>query len=289
MLPVSVVIATRNRPAELCRTLSRLAQLHPPPPVIVVDNASDPPVDWLHRHPAAPDVVRLPRNRGGAARTVGVRRARTPYVAFSDDDSWWAPDALPTAVAAFERHARLGLVAARTLVGPEEVPDPLNHTLATSPLPNPDGMPGTAVLGCLACASVVRREAYLAAGGFPEVLMVGGEESILCYDLAAAGWGVRYLPEVIAHHYPSQCRPPRAHRDTVQWRNAVLTCWMRRRLSLALGETWRLARAARSRDEAARAALAGLVRRLPAALAARRPLPESVENDISLTDRFARI
>jgi GT2 family glycosyltransferase len=38
---VTVVIATRNRPAELARTLSHLAALRPAPPTIVVDNASD--------------------------------------------------------------------------------------------------------------------------------------------------------------------------------------------------------------------------------------------------------
>jgi hypothetical protein len=30
-------------------------------------------------------------------RTLGVRAATTPYVAFSDDDSWWEPGALQSA------------------------------------------------------------------------------------------------------------------------------------------------------------------------------------------------
>ena len=90
----------------------------------------------------------LARNVGAAVRNAGVRRARTPYVAFSDDDSWWQPGALRRAAAALDADPRLGLVAARTLVGPGE-PDPVNEAMAASPLREGGG---AAVLGFLACA-----------------------------------------------------------------------------------------------------------------------------------------
>src|SRR3954465_11387934 len=90
--PVTVVIITRDRALELGQTLQRLAALPERPPVIVVANASgsSPPV-------SAPGVrlSRLPRNAGAAGRNVGVAQAHTPYVAFCDDDSPCAPDALP--------------------------------------------------------------------------------------------------------------------------------------------------------------------------------------------------
>jgi GT2 family glycosyltransferase len=288
---VTVVIATRNRPAELARTLGRLSALSPAPPIVVVDNASegaaDGELDWLRRNPAAAQLVALPRNLGGAARTVGARYARTPYVAFSDDDSWWAPDALSRAAAALDRHPRLAMVVGRTLVGPSARPDPLNAALAASPLPERvTGLPGRPVLGGLACATVVRRSAFLQAGGFHPVLMVGGEEALLCYDLAAGGWGVRFLPEVVAHHHPASHRPPLAHRQAVQRRNAALTRWLRRPLPVAAADTWRLARRAPG-DPVARAALVGLIRRLPVALAERRRLPAPVEQDIAMLERAA--
>lgn len=53
-----------------------------------------------------------------------MARAGTPYVAFADDDSWWAPGALAEAVALFDRHPRLAVLAARILVGAEQRPDP---------------------------------------------------------------------------------------------------------------------------------------------------------------------
>jgi GT2 family glycosyltransferase len=280
----SVVIATRDRPDSLARTLDELSGLRPVPPIIVVDNASRGDLGWLHRHPARPRVIALPRNRGGAARTVGARASGTPYVAFSDDDSWWDPDALQLAADAFDRHPRLGLVAGRTLVGPQLKLDPVSAAMDSSPLPASGDLPGRPVLGCLACASVVRRRAYLAVGGFRELFLIGGEETLLCYDLAAAGWAVRYLPEVVAHHRPAAERPATLERRARQRRNAALVCWMRRPLGVAAADSWRLARAA-GRDRTARAALTGLLRALPVALADRRRLPASVECDIRTLER----
>jgi GT2 family glycosyltransferase len=281
---VSVVIATRDRPRSLTRTLDRLAALRPVPPVIVVDNASraGPPRD----HPAVRHVIALDRNLGAAARPAGAYRASTPYVAFSDDDSWWAPGALPVAADALDRHPGLALVAGRTLVGAGRQPDPANAAMAGSPLPAIDHLPGRRVLGCLACATVVRRDAYLGVGGFHELMQVGGEETLLCYDLAAAGWQIRYLDRVVALHHPSPSRPPRWRRQARQRRNEALVRWMRRPLPVAVLDTWELARAS-THDPVARAALAGLLRRLPAAVASRHRLPDVVERDVRLLEQSA--
>ncbi|MBV9380744.1 MAG: glycosyltransferase family 2 protein, partial [Streptosporangiaceae bacterium] len=90
MTAVTVVIATRNRETELRRTLGRLAELPEKPAVIVIDNASTDGTRAAARDacPAA-ELITLPENRGAWARNVGVARAATEYVAFSDDDSWW--------------------------------------------------------------------------------------------------------------------------------------------------------------------------------------------------------
>ena len=62
------------------------------------------------------------------------------------------------------------------------------------------------MLGFLACGAVVRREAYLAAGGFDDVVFFMGEEERLALDLATLGWGLAYVDEVVAHHHPSPTR-----------------------------------------------------------------------------------
>lgn len=204
---VSVVIATRNRPDKLAATLDRLAALRPVPPIIVVDNASDTDPGRVLRHPTRPGLIRQQRNRGSAARTIGARATTTPYVAFCDDDSWWAPGALTVAANLLDQHRWLALVAARVLVEPGGQPDPVSTAMADSPLPDQTGLPGRPVLSCLARASVVRRGAFLAAGGFGELLSTDGVETRLCYDLVAAGWQVRFVPDVVAHHRPSSQRP----------------------------------------------------------------------------------
>ncbi|MFF9864804.1 glycosyltransferase family 2 protein [Streptomyces sp. NPDC013953] len=275
MSRISVVVITRDRRDQLLRTLDRLAQLPERPPVIVVDNASsDGTADAVRaRHPQV-TLLTPGRNLGAVGRTLGVRRARTPYVAFSDDDSWWEPGSLERAADLLDRHERLGLIAARISVGADGAPDPLNGLLARSPLGRTPDLPGPQVLGFLACAAVARRAAYLEAGGYHPVLFFGGEETCLAYDLAARGWGVCHVPDVVAVHRPTG--GVRAGRPARQRRNAVLTAWLRRPLSVALRHTGTLAAEARQ-DPEARAALRELLARLPAALRARRPLPASVE------------
>lgn len=50
-----------------------------------------------------------------------------------------------------------------------------------------------------------------------------GEEALLAMDLAAAGWNLAYVPELVAHHLPApDGRDPRARRR-VKARNQVLT------------------------------------------------------------------
>src|SRR4051794_32547822 len=92
---VDVVIATRDRRTLLLRTLAELAALPENPHVIVVDNGSsdDTAAAVEAAHPEV-ELIRLTENAGAAGRTIGAERSQAPYVAFADDDSWWAPGAL---------------------------------------------------------------------------------------------------------------------------------------------------------------------------------------------------
>jgi GT2 family glycosyltransferase len=239
--PVAVVIATRNRGPELVGTLARLRALEERPPIVVVDNGSTDGTAELVRagHPEV-RVVGLRRNRGGAARTVGARLVDSPYVAFSDDDSWWAPGALGQAAELLDRHPRLAVLAARVLVGPDRRRDPVCDEMAHSPLGRAADLPGPSVLGFIACGAVVRRSAFLEVGGFHARLGVGGEEELLAVDLAARGWGLAYVEEVVAYHHPSPSRDPSARRR-VQVRNALWSAWLRRPLGGAARQTVHLA------------------------------------------------
>ncbi|MFH9613535.1 glycosyltransferase family 2 protein [Streptomyces pratensis] len=277
---------TKDRPESALHTLDRLAALPERPPVVVVDNGLDRAVtEALRAHPSGPQVLAPGWNTGALGRNLAVRHADTPYVAFSDDDSWWQAGALRRAADLLDAHPRLGLLAARSLVGPEERDDPLNELLARSPLPPDPALPGRPVLGFLGCACVVRRRAHLEAGGYHALLFFGAEETLLAYDLAAAGWGVSYDPSVAAYHHPDPgARPGRA---ALLRRNALLTAWLRRPVHVALRHTVALGAAAARGDAGAAAALGGAAVRLPAALRLRRRLPLGVERRVRLLERNA--
>jgi glycosyltransferase involved in cell wall biosynthesis len=88
-----VVIPTYNRPGPLQRAVaSALAQRGVDVEVIVVDDGSSPRVT-SNALPAEVTIARTGECGGVAtARNMGARLARSPWLAFLDDDDWWAPD-----------------------------------------------------------------------------------------------------------------------------------------------------------------------------------------------------
>jgi GT2 family glycosyltransferase len=271
---VTVVVATRNRCERLRRCLQQLSQLPEQPHVIVVDNGStDNTAAMVRIRFPSVSLIRLPRNHGAVARNVGVLLARTPVVAFADDDSAWEPGSLAAAARYMERHPRLALIAARTLVGPKRRVDDLSTAMAAAPLGHEPDLPGPSILGFLACAAVVRREAFLRAGGFDPVVFFMGEEDRLAYDLQRLGWGMAYCEDIQARHEPDVANPARA---LLADRNRVLTLWMRRPLSAALSATVALLGRAVTHPPAWRTA-GQLLYRLPAAIARRRGPNPNVE------------
>jgi GT2 family glycosyltransferase len=273
---VAVVMITHNRVGEVLRSLDRLIRLPERPRIVVVDNgSSDGTAELIRICCPGVQVVGLRRNQGAAARTTGARLVDSPYVAFSDDDSWWAPGALSRAVELFDRHPRLAVLAARVLVGPEERLDPVCAEMAHSPLGQAADLPGPSVLGFIACGAVVRRSAFLEVGGFDARLGVGGEEELLSVDLAAGGWGLAYVDEVVAHHHPSPSRDPLGRRR-VQVRNALWSAWLRRPLGGAARQTAQLAALA-VHQRGASSGLFLAVLGLPWVLRERRPVPRELE------------
>jgi GT2 family glycosyltransferase len=265
---VTVVVAARNGCAELRRSLARHQG-----PVIVIDNGStDQTLPMIAREFPAVQVVPLPRNDGATARNLGAALASTPYVAFADDDSWWEPGALETAAGLFEAYPRLGLIAGRVLVGGQERLDDVSRLMAQAPLGTEPDLPGPSVLGFLACAAIVRRQAFLTVGGFDDVVFFFGEEERVALDLVTAGWGLAYVDGVIAHHYP---QPVPEHRARIQLaaRNRLLTAVMRRPWPVVVGTAWQLCRS----GPAQRRGLLAAARRVPRAVRRRSRLSPRVE------------
>lgn len=272
---VTTVVMTRNRRDQLLASLPRHRA-----PLIVVDNGStDGSLEAIGASRPDAQVISPGRNLGACARNLGVEQARTPYVAFADDDSWWASGAMERAVQVLSAHPDIAVLVASVLVGPEERPDPINAMLTDSPLPDRPGLPGRPVLGFLACAAVVRRDAFLAAGGFDDVVFFFGEETRLALDLATRGWALQHLPELVVHHHPAPGRADNAGKPLLADRNDLLTAVMRRPWRVVGGAALTLLR---SPDRWP--ALVAAARRTPRALRRRTRLPDHVEAQLRLLE-----
>lgn len=114
---VSVVVPTRDRPGRLAGAVaSVLAQTHRALEVVVVDDASDQPVEPLLRARFADEprlrVVRNDRPGGAAAsRNRGLAETGSPVVAFLDDDDRWHPAKVERQLAALAGDDGAGLVS----------------------------------------------------------------------------------------------------------------------------------------------------------------------------------
>ncbi len=110
---VSVVIATRDRPALLRRALDGiLDQCHPAMiEVIVVFDRSEPDHELAFETEDRRVVVTTNDRAPGlaGARNSGVARSTQPWIAFCDDDDEWLPNKLAGQFAALDRAPECGL------------------------------------------------------------------------------------------------------------------------------------------------------------------------------------
>ena len=168
--------------------------------VIVVDDASDPPLEPL----AGALMIRLARNSGpGAARNAGLAEVTTPLVAFVDTDVDVDGDWLSRLLPHFN-DPLVALVAPR--VGCSEGSTTLaQYEMVRSPLDLGDQparvAAGSRVSYVPAAALLVRSDALRAIGGFDESLRTG-EDVDMVWRLLDAGHRCRYEPASVVHHRP---------------------------------------------------------------------------------------
>ncbi|MEV2256552.1 glycosyltransferase [Streptomyces sp. NPDC050147] len=283
----TVVVITKDRRTELLRTLRTLRELPERPPVIVTDNDSrDGTAEAVARQFPEVELLRPGRNLGAVGRNLAVRHARTPYVAFCDDDTWWEPGSLRRAADLLDAHPPLAAVTARIVVEPSGQEDPVVAELRDSPLSGPDWLPGPALGSFLAAATVIRADAFRGVGGFHPGLWLGGEEELLATDLLTRGHWLSYVPELTIHHHASQVRDS-TDRRVLGLRNTLWFTWLRRPLPSALRRTGHLLRTV-PRDKPTLRALARAVAGLPWVLRERAPVPASVEARIVALEKARR-
>jgi glycosyltransferase involved in cell wall biosynthesis len=206
----TVVVATRDRPHALARCLTALTwQTLSPLEVVVVDDAS---ADGEEVRAVVARTL-LDRNGGpqmrvvvadglgpAAARNLGARAAGAPVVCFTDDDCVPVPRWAELLVAACAGGgAAAGTTVADAVAGRAAIASQLvTHTLQLASLDAAAGTLGFAPTCNLAC-----RADMLRALPFDESFaLAAGEDRDWCSRLAAAGVGLRFVPEAIVEHCP---------------------------------------------------------------------------------------
>jgi glucosyl-dolichyl phosphate glucuronosyltransferase len=218
---LTVVICTHDRPAYLQSCLESLAAQGPKRcrcVVLVVDSASTPAsaleiVALAAAHGA--NYVRLDHPGLSVARNAGLAAARTPWVAYIDDDArvkrgWMCAIAdavgrLPSDTGAIGGSIAPDWEAPCPVWWPPELVPALTVLEWDQPGRVGDGSlpPNVEPYGA---NMVFRREALRGVGGFPPQLgrigskLLSGEEMWVMRVLRQAGWNIRYEPGVAVCH-----------------------------------------------------------------------------------------
>ncbi|WP_354438372.1 glycosyltransferase [Marmoricola sp. OAE513] len=235
-----VVLTMGTRPEDLAAGLASLqAQRGVDLDILVVGNGWEPT--------GLPDGVRgigLPENLG----IPGGRNAGAPYVAgdllfFLDDDARPATDDyVARAVAMFEADPTLGLIHPRVDATEGEAPGRWVPRVRKG-----DPRRSSPAFVLWEGGSVMRREAFDAVGGWPELYRYSHEGIEFVWRMWDQGWKVWYAGDLVCLHPPID---PTRHETYFRF-NARHRVWIAKRnlrwpLSWAYVATWTLVQLVRS-------------------------------------------
>jgi glucosyl-dolichyl phosphate glucuronosyltransferase len=258
-MDLTVCICTHNRPLyvrDCLNGLRRQSVLRDRFAILLVDSASSACTaaelaDMATQHNAR--LVRLDQPGISLARNTGAWAARTPFIAYIDDDAIPAVDWVETILEAIAQPGRLPALIGGRILPKWEAPLPAwwpaslrgvlsiiehegNGEYRTAAVP--------AGLEPYAANIVVHVLSLLAAGGFGATLgrygntLLSDEEVQLAWTLQDAGYSVRYDSRMVVHHQIQARRlDPAWLLSRLYWQGA--SCVLTRRLLHRPDTVWR--------------------------------------------------
>jgi GT2 family glycosyltransferase len=213
-----VVVCTNNRPAELERCLSGIAQQTiPPMEIVVVDNAmlDDRIVGIASRFGAR--YIQEPRQGASSARNRGVAESSGEIIAYLDDDAYPNADWLANLLTGFQ-DAHVMAVGGRTVAPVVDAESRELCALIQGPgsvmekivvdKSHPQWFEMTAFGGLGMTGNMgFRRAAFELLNGFDQRLGLpdaAGEEQFAVFNLVDRGFKAAYVPDAVVTH-PTSC------------------------------------------------------------------------------------
>lgn len=217
MALATIAISSRNRANDLRRALQSACSQSVAVEVLVVDDASEDdtaeivrsefPTATLFRHQTPTGYI--------AARNELARRASTPFVFSIDDDAAFSSPRVVEQTLADFSDRRIGAVAI-----PFINVDTDNHIRQKSP----DSLSTFVTDRFIGTAHALRRDVFVALGGYGEHFVHQGEEGDYCIRMMDAGYFVRLGNADPIHHFESP-RRSYARMDYYGRRNDILFAW----------------------------------------------------------------
>ncbi|HLI28668.1 MAG TPA: glycosyltransferase [Chloroflexota bacterium] len=237
---LAVVVPNYNGADHLADCLGSLEALAYPRDrleLILVDNASrDASLALVQRRFPRVRVLRNRANRGfAAACNQGVRAARAPLVALLNNDARVHPDWARALVEALQEYPAAAAAGARILDWTGARIDfagglmnfyghAFQRLYGAPAEADPDRRVRATLFAC-GGAMAVRREAFLAVGGFDEAYFAFFEDVDLGWRLWVLGHAVLYVPDAVAYHkgHATASRVPAHQLRVLYERNALYT------------------------------------------------------------------
>lgn len=213
----TVVITTKNRKEDLCRSIaSALSQTVSPKVLVVDDGSTDGTYELVRRKFSQVQIHRSETSLGLIVqRNRAARMVETPILVSIDDDAVFSTHTVMEATLHEFNHPRVKAVAIPFV-------DINRSPIVRQKAPSANGV---YVTNCyIGTAHALRRDLFLALGGYREYLFHQGEEEDYCVRMLDAGYITRCGSSDPILHFES---PRRSHArvDYYGARNKVLYSW----------------------------------------------------------------